>query len=39
MPPIGFVSTIAAEELYDVLKGSPAFSSIRKNPAIRSSCG
>jgi hypothetical protein len=38
MPPIGFVSTIAADELYDVLKGSPAFSSMDKekpgNPII-----
>jgi hypothetical protein len=38
MPPIGFVSTIAGDELYDVLKGSPAFSSMDKekpgNPII-----
>jgi hypothetical protein len=38
MPPIGFVSTIAADELYDALKGTAAFSSMDKekpgNPII-----
>jgi hypothetical protein len=38
MPPIGFVSTIAAEEIYDALKQSAAFSSMDKekpgNPII-----
>ena len=38
MPPIGFASTIASDELYDALKGTPAFSSMDKekpgNPII-----
>jgi hypothetical protein len=38
MPPIGFVSTIASDELYDALKGTAAFSSMDKekpgNPII-----
>jgi hypothetical protein len=39
MPPIGFVPTIAADELYDALKGTAASHRwMRKNPEIRSSC-